>query len=119
MPDEELRIELTDDDHGRFLVTTVSSVYEFNLDARTVERVGGAPRPEAAPSDSLQSLRGIITLRVGERGRWWIRNLTGGYADPDEIWQWSSEVRLIERAPFTPPLPQAHKPRPAEGRTDE
>lgn len=96
MPDRDSKTELTDDDRGRWLVTTVSgSVYAFDLDARTVERVGGGERPSAAPSDSLQSLRRIIEIRVGSRGRWWIRN-TGGYTDPDEIWQWSSEAERLE-----------------------
>ena len=100
MPDGERRLELTDGVGKRWLVTMISgSTYLFDLDENTVERVGGAPRAAAAPSDSLQSLRGIINLRVGERGQWWVRNATGGYTNPDEIWQWSSEVTRIERAP--------------------
>ncbi|QNE35366.1 hypothetical protein [Leifsonia shinshuensis] len=99
MPDREPRLELTDDAVGCWLVTTSSeSKYLFNLIENTVERVGGERRPVAAPSDSLQSLRGIINLRVGERGQWWVRNTPGGYTDPDEVWQWSSEVKRIEPA---------------------
>jgi hypothetical protein len=92
------RNDLTNDHTGRWLVTTGSgSVYLFDLDERTVERTGGEPRPPEAPSDSQQPLRGIIEIRVGLRGRWWIRNTTGGYADPSELWQWSSSVVVIEQ----------------------
>lgn len=91
------RSDLTDHTGGRWLVTTISgSVYVFDLDAKVVERVGGDDRPVAAPSDTLQSLRGIIEVRVGARGRWWIRNADGGYVDPDEVWQWSSRIDGIE-----------------------
>jgi len=94
----DTRKRLSDDDTGIWLVTTSSgSVYRFSLDDCTVERVGGEPRATAAPSDSLQPLRGIIELRVGQRGRWWVRNMTGGYIDADQEWQWSSEVVSIEQ----------------------
>lgn len=93
------RVELTDDDSGVWHVTTASgSLYRFDLDANTVERVGGEPRPPAAPADTLQPLRSIVELRVGRPGRWWMRNLTGGYTDPLELWQWSSVVKSIEKS---------------------
>jgi hypothetical protein len=97
---DNTRNELTDDDTGVWTVTCSSgSVYRFDLDTpRTVERVGGEPRPTAAPSDSLQFLRGLIELRVGQRGRWWLRNLSGGFTDPAELWQWSSTVVSIQRS---------------------
>lgn len=92
------RLQLIDENAGVWLVRTASgSHYRFDLDTRTVERVGGEPRPQAAPADSLQPLRGIIEVRVGRPGRWWMRNLSGGYADPAEVWQWSSTVMSIER----------------------
>lgn len=91
------RQELTDESHGRWNVATASgSVYRFDLAARTVERVSGPNRPAAAPSDSLVPLRGIIELAVGSPGRWWVRNVSGGYLDPDEVWQYSSVVVSIE-----------------------
>lgn len=91
------RMELTDEDTGVWLVTTASgSIYRFDLDASTVERVGGEPRRSAAPADSLQPLRSIIELRVGRPGRWWMRNLSGGYLDPSEVWQCSSVVTGVK-----------------------
>lgn len=101
---DDTRNELTDDDTGVWTVTCSSgSVYMFDLDTRTVERVGGEPRPTAAPSDSLQFLRGIIELRVGHRGRWWLRNLSGGFIDPADLWQWSSTLVSIQRSGSTEP----------------
>ncbi|QNE35875.1 hypothetical protein [Leifsonia shinshuensis] len=98
------RHELTDDDTGVWIVHTRSgSAYRFDLDARTIERVAGEPRRPAAPADSLQSLRAIIELRVGLPGRWWMRNRSGGYVDPDQVWQWSSVVAAIEQATDDPP----------------
>ncbi|WP_157480017.1 hypothetical protein [Leifsonia sp. Root227] len=94
----DTRNELTVDDTGIWLVTTSSgSVYRFDLDMRTVERVGGEPRLHAAPADTLQPLRSIVTVRVGQPGRWWMRNLSGGYTDASEVWQWSSVVVGIKR----------------------
>lgn len=93
------RVDLTDDDSGVWHLTTVSgSVYRFDLDANTVERVGGEPRRGAAPADKLQPLRSIIELHVGHPGRWWMRNMSGGYLDPSEVWQWSSIVTCSEPA---------------------
>lgn len=90
------RDEITDDDTGRWLVTSISgSIYRFDLDARTVVRIGGETRPVTAPADTLQPLRGLIEVRVGRPGRWWMRG-TGGYTDPDQVWQWSSVVVSIE-----------------------
>ena len=90
------RDELVDDETGQWLVTTISgSIYRFDLDARTIERVGGGSRPPAGPADSLQHLRGLIEVRVGRPGRWWMRG-TGGYTDPDQVWQWSSVVVSIQ-----------------------
>jgi len=95
----DTRNDLTDDDTGVWLVTTSSgSLYRFDFDTRTVERVGGELRATAGPSDALQSLRGIIELRVGQRGRWWIRNTTAGLTGPDQVWQWSSVVVSITTA---------------------
>lgn len=75
--------ELTDDDSGKWRVTTTSgSVYRLDLDTKTVERVGGEPRPPAAPADTSPPLRSIVALRVGQPRRWWMRNLTGGYTAP-------------------------------------
>lgn len=91
------RSELTDPDIGVWLVTTASgSTYRFDLDASTVERVGGESRRSAAPADILQPLRSIIELHVGRPGRCWMRNTSGGYVDPSEVWQWSSIVARIE-----------------------
>jgi hypothetical protein len=90
---------LTDDSHGRWDVTTASgSIYAFDFEARTVARRDGPGRPQAAPSDSLVPLRGIIELTVGLPGRWWVRNLSGGYTDPDQVWQYSSVVVSITEA---------------------
>lgn len=89
--------QLTDNNTGVWLVTTASgSVYRFDFDASTVERVGGEPRPSAAPANVLQPLRSIVEVRVGRPGRWWMRNTSGGYLDPAEVWQWSSIVTCIE-----------------------
>lgn len=91
------QFDLTDYTGGRWLVTTISgSVYVFDLNAMTVERVGGDDRPVAAPSDTVQTSRGILEVRVGARGRWRTRNADGGCIDPDELWQWSSRITGIE-----------------------
>ncbi|GAA2056731.1 hypothetical protein [Leifsonia soli] len=91
--------ELADDDRGVWLVETTSgSIYRFDLDANTVERVGGEPRRPTAPADSLQSLRSLIEVRVGRPGRWWMRNTTGGFTNPSELWQWSSVIVRITAA---------------------
>jgi len=88
------RLQLTDGDAGVFLVSTGSgSNYQFDLETR----VGDELRRQAAPTDSLQPLRGIIGVRVGRPGRWWMRNLSGGYVVPAEVWQYSSAVVSIER----------------------
>lgn len=93
------RSQMTDVDTGVFLVATATeSTYRFDLDTGTVERVGGEPRRSAAPADVLQPLRGIIEVRVGRPGRWWMRNLSGAYACPGEVWQSSSTVASIEAA---------------------
>lgn len=90
------RLQLTDEDAGVFLVSTTSgSTYRFDLDTRTVERVGGEPRRQAAPADSLQPLRGLIEVRVGRPARFWVRNTSGGFTDPSEIWQYTSTVQSI------------------------
>lgn len=87
---------LTDDNTGQWLVrTSGGSTYRFDLDARTVERIGGDARPPAGPADTLQSLRGLIEVGVGRPGRWWMRGV-GGYTDPDQVWQSSSVVMSIQ-----------------------
>ena len=107
MSGEQNHIELTDAHTGAWLVRTRSgSVYRFDLDTRTVERVGGEPRRPVAPADTAQPLRGIIELKVGRPGRWWMRNLSGGYVDPDQIWQSSSVVVSIEAAAAEDPSAQ-------------
>lgn len=94
----EPKTELTDDDRGRWLVTTEHSVYLFDFGGRTVQRVGGTSRPPAAPADVLQPLRHVVDVTVGRPAIWWMRNTSGGYLDPTEIWQHGSVVISIQPA---------------------
>ncbi|MFF1876591.1 hypothetical protein [Leifsonia sp. NPDC058230] len=95
----EQRTTLTDEDHGRWLVSTsAASTYLVDLDHRTIERVEGPARAVPLPSDTLQTLWSLDTCIVGASARWTIRN-HGGYLGADTLWQYSSPVVAIVAAP--------------------
>jgi hypothetical protein len=92
----DTRLELTDEVGGRWIVTTANqTVLVFDCTARTVERLGGRSIPATPLLSGPQSLRGIVDCRVGAPCRWWVRNSTGGYTDPDQVWLRSSVVVSI------------------------
>jgi hypothetical protein len=92
----DTRVELTDEDLGRWIVTTANqTALIFDCTARTVERVSGRSIPATPLLSGLQSLRGIIDCRVGAPCKWWVRNSTAGYTDPDQVWLRSSVVVSI------------------------
>jgi hypothetical protein len=85
--------QLTDRDHGNWIVTTRHSAHAFALDDRTVER---RPGPDALRGsiDRPLPLNSIEVIRVGERGLWYL----GGDDDhPGGREYLASTVRRIER----------------------
>lgn len=86
--------ELTGMEDGQWKVETTLNSYIFDLETGTVARLRGEEEPSSRNVD-LRRLARIDACRVGEAGAWTIRS--GGYLDPEELRQQSTEVRGIER----------------------
>lgn len=63
---------LTLDDEGRWLVTTTSNRWIFDLDLRRVSILDDADREWAAGGDPRLWLAGIDDLTIGEPAWWWL-----------------------------------------------
>jgi len=87
------RDELTDDDSGRWLVQTVGSSYEVDLDRRTIRRI---PIDTAASSTDgvVRPLAIVRSCVVGSQGRFGARL---NEETSECSWQISGVIRAIER----------------------
>lgn len=73
MTGQEQRDELTMQDRGRWLVTTTTIAYAFNLRIGAVETFDDDGIPHPLHGHHSLRLQAIDVLRVGEPGRWWMR----------------------------------------------
>src|SRR5690606_16128780 len=96
-PDEEPVLSLwrlNGDEGGLWKVTTQSSHYIFDLDQGTVIRVPGS-ESSSSVNDVSRPLRSIGSCEVGVRGYWTME--PGEEQDLEYYWQYSTEIRSIER----------------------
>jgi hypothetical protein len=90
--------ELRPDDFGRWLVTTRTSSYVFNLDDSTVESLAGADVSNSVPAHQPMRLRRLDLCKIGQPGRWTLQAF-GSSLDPDLSRHISSIVRTIDPLP--------------------
>ncbi|WP_104088718.1 MULTISPECIES: hypothetical protein [unclassified Cryobacterium] len=87
--------ELTGKERGIWRISTLDSIYYFDLDLGTVTRVRGVNAPPTV-NDRTRPLRAIETLTVGHQGRWTMLPDEGD-DNMDFYWASTSRVEQIDR----------------------
>jgi hypothetical protein len=90
--------ELTGAEGGCWIVTTLSSTYQFDLDAMTVTRIPGEDAGRTV-NDRTRPLLEIVRCAVGARGYWLMSPEDDESAFVENYWQLSTTIRSIDPAP--------------------
>ncbi|WP_104169317.1 hypothetical protein [Cryobacterium sp. M23] len=97
MADERTE-ELTGAEGGCWIVTTLGSTYEFDLDAMTVTRIPGEGAGRTV-NDRTRPLLEIVRCAIGARGYWLMNPEDDESAFVENYWQLSTTIRSIDPAP--------------------
>jgi hypothetical protein len=98
MMSSEFTEKLTGGEGGRWIVTTLSSTYQFDLDAMTVTRIPGEGASRTV-NDRTRPLREIVRCGVGARGYWLMNPEDDESAFVENYWQLSTTIQSIAPAP--------------------
>jgi hypothetical protein len=90
--------ELTGAEDGCWIVTTLASTYQFDLDAMTVTRIPGE-RASRTVHDRTRPLLEIVRCAVGERGYWLMSPEDDVSAFVENYWQLSTTIQSIDPTP--------------------
>ncbi|MDY7528152.1 MULTISPECIES: hypothetical protein [unclassified Cryobacterium] len=87
-------------DGGNWLVTTVTSTFQFDLDAGTITRLPGPTAPPTV-NDQTRPILEIVHCKVGERGYWLMKPDDFEADFLEHYWHLSSIIQSIEPASAT------------------